>query len=71
MPNMFFLLHIAIQLRSLLGKSMYLPYSRYYKMLSNISPSWIEDAPKDARKKQVLGPEDPPKSLKNKYKGGL
>ena len=23
-----------------------IPYSRYYKPLSNISPSWIEDAPK-------------------------
>ena len=30
-----------------------------------VSPSWIEDAPKDARKKQVLGLEDAPKSLKN------
>ena len=27
-------------------KYLEIQYSRYYKPLSNISPSWIEDAPK-------------------------
>ena len=45
-----------------------------YKTISNMRPSWIEDAPKAIKmieKKWVLGLEDAPKSLKNKYKGVL
>ena len=51
-----------------------LPYFRYYKKPSNIRPPWIEDGPKALKileKKRVLGLEEWPKGLKNKYKTAL